>query len=202
MMLSGRGTVINEERLLPISQYTRPEAADELDKEFEDPRGIVLHWWEALQSLEDNWNWFNTNPQRKRYGSANVTIKDGLIRMVPDLEYAFHVGSYYYTPEARRRFGSDPGAHLLSIEMGHKNMEGEPSQLTEHLAEQQCALWVYKYDLNPFYDILTHWHVTYKCTRNGPCHRWYVEDSSRLYGPKGFCEKVKSMAIHKDWSFA
>jgi len=193
--------LINEEKLLPHSKYTRPQTVGM--KKFLGPKGIALHWWEKVnQTLEGNWGWFFDNANLERYGSANVTIKDGIIRMVPDLEYCWHVGSYYYTPWAIKRFGADPGAWLLSVEMGHLDMNGKPSKLTEFLAEQVCAKWCYEYDLDPFEDIMTHWHITYKCTRNGPCHKFYVEDQNRLYGKMGFCEKVKGMIIGKEFSFA
>lgn len=192
---------------LPISIYTRPQAAGFIDRRtgepirFEEVRGIVLHWvelpnWNDIEAYAD----FVGRASRKAFGSANCLVGfDGIIEMVPDLEYCWHVGSRYYTPMARKRFGADPGAYLLSAEMVHINWDGEPTKKTEWIAELWCAHKCYEYNLNPASAIITHWDVTWKRTDKGPCHRWYVEDKSRL---ARFQDKVKGMIINGEYSFA
>ena len=192
---------------LPVSIYTRPQAARFIDGRtckpirFKEVRGIVLHWlelpeWDEKAAYKD----FVSRVARQSFGSANALVGfETIIEMVRDLEYCWHVGSRYYTPWARKRFGVDPGAYLLSVEMTHINWDGEPTEKTEWLAERWCAHKCHDYGLNPADDIVTHWDVTWKRTDRGPCHRWYVEDKSRL---DRFQDTVKGMMINGEYSFA
>jgi len=196
-----------EVKHLPISIYTRPQAAEFIDRrtgepiEFDDVEAIALHWLELPNwREEDAYLDFVNRAVRKAFGSANALCGfEKLIEMVRDLEYCWHVGSRYYTPWARKRFGPDPGSKILSLEMVHTNWDGEPPKKTEWMAEHWCAMKCEKYGLNPFEDIMTHWHVTWKRTDNGPCHRWYVEDPARLLN---FQEHVKRMMSNREFTFA
>ena len=191
---------------LPISIYTRPQAAGFIDRrtgdpiQFENVQGIVLHWLELpMWKEEDAYKDFVDRASRKAFGSANALCGfEKVIETVKDLEYCWHVGSRYYTPWARKRFGADPGAYLLSLEMVHINWDGEPTKKTEWMAERWCAHKCDKYRLLPHKDIVTHWHVTWKRTNNGPCHRWYVEDERRL---KRFQDAVSGMMRNGEYTF-
>lgn len=196
-----------EKAHLPVSIYTRPQAAGFIDQRTGDPirfervQGIVLHWvelpmWKEDDVLAD----FADRAKRKAFGSPHAIVGfEKLIETVPDNEYAWHIGSRYYTPMARSRYGPDPGAYLLGLEMVHTDWNGTPTPKTEWLAEQWCAKKCKEHGLLPHIDITTHWHITWKRTDKGPCHRFYVEDEKRL---DSFRNVVRRMVRDGEFSFA
>ena len=184
-----------EDMLLPIDKYTRP------GWELKEVRGIVIHWYENPgQTAQSARNWFAGLPRLKKYGSAHITLDEHqIIRVVPIDEVAFHVGSHYYTPMARKKFSpAGPNWYLLGIEMAHINWNGEPHPKTEWYTIRLAARWCEEFGLNPHEDLYRHWDITWKRTNKGPCHRWYVEDPMRWLS---FKDHVKSAMGNHDYSF-
>lgn len=172
------------EKLLTGNEWSRPV------RPLDQIRGIALHWvGNPNTSAEHTWRFFeNRKNGHDGYGSAHYIIDPHeIIRCVPDMEMAYHVGGEHYTEEALRRWGPYPNAYLLGVEMCHPDWSGRFEDGTIAQARFLCAYLCWRYDLNPMSDVTTHHAVTGK-----ECPLWFVRHPEEL---DAFRDSVKAAII-------
>ena len=161
-------------------------------------QALVIHWTaNPGQDAMGVWNFFEDRKDgllvngQKDYGSAHYVIglSGQIIRMMPESEVAFHVGSSKldpasgkdYTDLAREKFGiyatdyihKSPNSVCIGIEhcvtSSNGDMNDETIMASLDLATDICRRW----KLNPKTDILLHKEIVgWK-----DCHKWYVDHS-------------------------
>jgi N-acetylmuramoyl-L-alanine amidase len=157
--------------LLTLNKYSRPGTIR--PKTF----ALIMHWTGVpMQSAKDVRRFFENRKDGKNgYGSAQyiVDLDGSIVRCIPDIEFAYHVGSdkndpasgKIYTDWARSKFGIyasnniTPNACTIGIEMCTMDAAGNFSDETLTAASELATDICSRYKLNPFQDIGTHWMV-------------------------------------------
>ena len=164
---------------LTPNKYSRPQ--DTGKYKFIQFRGVALHWYEnAGQGAQGAWDWFESAPIRKRYGSAQYTVDDrSAVQLMPEDEMAYHVGATSYTPLAYERdLLPYPNCYLIGVEMSHPDWTGKPSPLTRHYTVGLLVdIFARHPERDPMKDIYLHSQITGKISKRGfQCHRYYMDN--------------------------
>ncbi len=160
------------EDLLTINNFSRP------NKKLKSVKKIVIHWVKNPETTaKQNRNFFEKRKHGKDgYGSTHYIVDDkSIIRMIPDDEMAYHVGSDYYT-EYGREISSYPNARTLGIEICHPDWTGKPTESTYNNLIDLLVELCKKYKLNPIDSICRHYDITTK-----ECPKYYVDNVSMFW---------------------
>ena len=140
---------------------------------------IAIHNTMLIDRLEAEEIWdFWEHREPKAYGSAHYVVGNWgeVLRTIPDVKIAYHVGASEYTKYKTERFGGRyPNAHVIGIELCHPDWSGAFPPLVLASARQLCVHLVELYGLDPMSDIITHNFITGKA-----CPRWWVERPYQL----------------------
>ena len=144
-----------QDKLLTINPYSR---SGEKQNNITD---IIIHYvGNAGSSAMANRNYFeNLQYTHKTYASSHyiVGLNGEIIRCIPDVEVAFHSGSY---SENRKSIG---------IENCHPNVDGKFNEQTYNTLVELCAELCKKYNIG-INNVKTHNMITGK-----NCPKYYVE---------------------------
>ena len=143
--------------LLTPNEYSRPQ------RPIEQIRAVVMHWVaNPMTTPKQNRDFFEQRRAGENgYGSAHyiVGIDGQILRVIPDDEMAYHVGSKEYTDYAREKLGSYPNNCTLGIELCHPDWSGQFTRETLTSAARLAAHLCREYDLDPALDITTHHRI-------------------------------------------
>jgi N-acetylmuramoyl-L-alanine amidase len=178
------------EKLITPNQWSRPQKLN-------TPRWIVLHWtavpnqgWQAV------WNFFEGRKNGlDSYGSSHyvVGLKGEIVRMIPDTEMAYHVGSKTYTNFAKKYISDYPNDSTLGIEMCVVDNDGNYNSKTWQgavsLVSHLCTLYAIQYE-----NIITHHMVVgwKDCPRKMVKEPWILECFRR-----DVATKVRAIYVQK-----
>lgn len=174
------------EQLLTKNPYSRPTTKRA------NTKALVIHWTaNPMQGAQGVRDYFEGRKDgNDGYGSAHYVIglNGAVIRMIPEDETAYHVGSSkidpasgkIYTDLARQKFGvyatdfehKSPNQCTIGIELCVTDMAGNMNKETIQSALELSAQICKDYSLDPMTDILLHKEIVgWK-----DCHKFYVNN--------------------------
>ena len=161
-----------KEDLLSFNKYSRPGRA------LKAVLGIVNHWYANPGTTAEQTKRFFENRRfgKSGFGSAQylIGLEGEIIRDIPDLEMAYHVGSQVYTKRALNLLGSYPNNCTIGIEWAHLDWDGTPTKETWNAAVRLNAKLLKEHclDVN---DLWLHYDVVgWK-----DCHRHFVRHNAK-----------------------
>lgn len=154
------------EDFLTVNPYSRP------GKKLKGVHGIAIHWTaNPGTTAKQNRNFFEMRKDGEHgWGSTHyiVGLRGEVLRMIPDDEWAYHVGGKKYTESALENLGSYPNNCTIGIEMC-VGEDGKHPEDTVYSTGCMVAVLCHVYELG-VHNVWRHWDVTEKI-----CPRYFVE---------------------------
>jgi N-acetylmuramoyl-L-alanine amidase len=155
-----------QQDLLTVNKFSRPGLL------LKSVKGLVVHWYaNPNTTAKQNRDFFE---KRKNgldgYGSAHylIGLSGEIIQAIPENETAYHVGSNYYMPDAKKALSNYPNNCTIGIENAHIDWSGKFTQETYNSLIELLASLCKKYNLNET-NIYRHYDITGK-----DCPKWFV----------------------------
>lgn len=184
-----------EEKWLTPNEWSRPQIP------MEEIRAIVIHWVaNPNTSSFQNYLYFeNKKYGFSRHSSAHsiIDLDGSILKIIPENEIAYHSGDEPYNQDTLNKLNTTyPNKYTYSIELTHKNWDGELTEDTYHALIEWLAELCTKWGLDPQTDIIRHYDVTGK-----GCPRWFVtypDEFKKLKDEVEFIMDFKT-SVYKDW---